>query len=242
VSRHSHTYLITAVSGTAVIVVAIVGFVLLVSFQALHEHGVPGLGLPDDSGASSARESSEAASAGKLAGRELDRVPVVASSVAARGTAGGAIRAAGGGRRGAAGSGGVTAGPVASSLHSPAPAKHVVSSPEPDPHSSAGAAPPTSSVASPAQGDAGSGFPARGARGEGGGAKGTAARSPESADTVPPGLAPHAHQPSPIGSAPAAGATTAGGGRGTTGQRGKGNGGEAGGAPLPSQSRVAHRP
>ena len=118
-SRHSHTYLITAVSGTAVIVVAIVGFVLLVSFQALHEHGVPGLGLPDDSDASGARESSEAASGGKPAGRELNRVLVVASSVAARGTAGGAIRAAGargGGRGGAAGSGGVTAEPVASRM------------------------------------------------------------------------------------------------------------------------------
>src|SRR4051794_24438896 len=81
--RQAHTYLAGAVSGTALVAAAVVAFVLLVSFQALRDWPLAGIGIggddtattgPSNPGSGSAA-SAETGGAGATAGPPVAKGP-----------------------------------------------------------------------------------------------------------------------------------------------------------------------
>ena len=84
--RQAHTYLAGAVSGTALVAAAVVVFVLLVSFQALRDWPLSGIGIGGDDSAA-AGPSKPGASSAETGGGGGTAGPAVA-----KGSAGGGDR------------------------------------------------------------------------------------------------------------------------------------------------------
>jgi hypothetical protein len=206
----AHTYIAGAVSGTALIVAAIVAFVPLVSLQALHEW--PASGLGPKGGGSRAGESGGATAGAKHAVPGLSATPSGDSSVVTRGAAG-TTGTAGKGRH-AGGTGSPAHGAAAIS---PALASPVVGARASHPPVGSGPAPSAAPSAPPAVSTGAGGHSDSAVKGDKGKGGGDPAGGPSPALASPVAGARASHPPAGSGpalsalSAPSAVSTRAGG-------------------------------
>lgn len=166
--RQAHTYLAGAVSGTALIAVAIVAFVLLVSAQAIRDWPLGGLGFAGgDSAAVSPGDTDGADAASAAGGGDAD-------AAAKAGGAGGID--SGAGSDSPQNSGAVAGGsaPGTTDTSSPSPDTPVSNSPGDGTNGGGGNDAPTGSASSPGSGGGGGSQPG----GSGGGGGGGGATSP----------------------------------------------------------------